>query len=84
MEQTFQRPCVGCVLAVVSQHIRGDKWLVDTVVDAGFSYVSSLLWGPETTVPALAHLALYLCRGHPNFGNCTVTAGMKICLRRIT
>ena len=54
VEQTFQRPCVGLRPGCgFLQRLRGDKWLVDTVADAGFSYVSSLLWGPETTVPAL-------------------------------
>lgn len=54
VEQTFQRPCVGLRPGCgFSNALRGDKWLLDTVVDAGFSYVSSLLWGPETTLPAL-------------------------------
>ena len=54
VEQVFQRPCVGlrpgCGFA---NALRGDPWLVDAVASAGYGYVSSLLWGPEYTVPAL-------------------------------
>jgi peptidoglycan/xylan/chitin deacetylase (PgdA/CDA1 family) len=54
VEQTFGRPCVGlrpgCGFA---DALQGDPWLVQTVADAGFAYVSSRLWGPETTLPAL-------------------------------
>ena len=54
VEQTFQRPCrgmrPGCGFAT---GLRGDPWLVDAVAAAGFGYISSLLWGPETTVPAM-------------------------------
>lgn len=54
VEQVFQRPCVGlrpgCGFA---NALRGDPWLVDAVASAGYEYVSSLLWGPEYTVPAL-------------------------------
>ena len=54
VEQTFEHPCVGmrpgCGFA---EGLRGDRWLVDAVADAGFGYISSLLWGPEYTVPAL-------------------------------
>lgn len=54
VEQTFDRACVGlrpgCGFAV---GLRGDPWLVEAVADAGFGYVSSQLWGPDYTVPAL-------------------------------
>lgn len=54
IEQTFQRPCPGlrpgCGFA---DALRGDPWLVNQVAAAGFGYISSLLWGPDTTVPAL-------------------------------
>jgi hypothetical protein len=54
VEQTFQRPCPGlrpgCGFA---QGLRGDPWLVDAVAQAGYGYISSLLWGPEMTLPAL-------------------------------
>lgn len=54
VEQTFARPCPGlrpgCGFA---QGLRGDTWLLEAVMDTGFRYVSSVLWGPETTLPAL-------------------------------
>lgn len=54
VEQTFQRPCVGLRPGCgFFNALRGDQWLLDTVADAGFGYVSSLLWGPDTTLPAL-------------------------------
>jgi hypothetical protein len=53
VEQTFGRPCwglrPGCGFA---DGLKGDAWLVGAVAEAGFGYVSSLLWGPETTAPA--------------------------------
>ncbi len=67
VEQTFQRACwglrPGCGFA---EGLRGDPWLVDAVASAGFGYVSSLLWGPETTVPALLEPPFnYGEEGHP-------------------
>lgn len=54
VEQTFERPCVGMRPGCgFSEGLRGDRWLVDAVAEAGFGYISSLLWGPEYTVPAL-------------------------------
>ena len=54
VEQTFGRPCVGlrpgCGFA---EGLRGDAWLLRSVQETGFKYVSSVLWGPETTLPAL-------------------------------
>ena len=54
VEGTFERPCVGlrpgCGFA---DGLKGDPWLVRQVAEAGLGYVSSLAWGPETTVPAL-------------------------------
>ncbi len=54
VEQTFGRPCrglrPGCGFA---EGLRGDAWLLRNVVATGFQYVSSILWGPETTLPAL-------------------------------
>ncbi len=54
IEETFDRPCPGlrpgCGFA---EALRGDGALVDSVAAAGFGYVSSLLWGPDYTVPSL-------------------------------
>lgn len=67
VEQTFQRPCVGLRPGCGFHNaLRGDPWLLDTVVNAGFGYVSSLLWGPETTLPALLVPPFtYAEDGHP-------------------
>ncbi|HOU13135.1 MAG TPA: polysaccharide deacetylase family protein [Anaerolineae bacterium] len=54
VEQTFGRPCVGMRPGCgFDRGLRGDPWLVKAVADAGFGYISSVLWGPEMTVPAL-------------------------------
>lgn len=54
VEQTFGRPCVGMRPGCgFDRALLGDPWLVNVIAEAGFGYVSSLLWGPETTVPAL-------------------------------
>jgi hypothetical protein len=67
VEQTFQRPCLGVRPGVGFAHgLRGDPGLVDTVAGAGFGYVSSVLWGPETTIPALLEPPFnYAPEGHP-------------------
>ena len=68
VEQTFQRSCVGLRPGCGFHNaLRGDPWLVQTVADAGYGYVSSLLWGPETTVPALLEKPFpYVEEGRPN------------------
>ena len=68
IEQTFQRPCVGLRPGCGFHNaLRGDPWLVQQVAEAGFGYVSSLLWGPETTVPAqLEKPFTYAEEGYPN------------------
>ncbi len=54
IEDVFERPCVGLRTPVgYANALRGEKWLLNELVDAGYQYVSSLLWGPETTMPAL-------------------------------
>ena len=68
VEQVFGRPCLGmrpgCGFA---EGLRGDPWLVDAVATAGFGYVSSLLWGPEVTVPAMLEPPFnYVTEGYPN------------------
>jgi len=53
IEETFARPCTGMRPGCgFSEALHGDAWLVEAVADH-FKYVSSLLWGPDTTVPAL-------------------------------
>ncbi len=68
VEQTFGRPCMGLRPGCgFPDGLLGDPWLVDTVATTGFGYVSSLLWGPETTVPALlTEPFTYAEAGHPD------------------
>jgi peptidoglycan/xylan/chitin deacetylase (PgdA/CDA1 family) len=68
VEQIFDRPCwglrPGCGFV---EGLRGDPWLVEMVAEAGYGYVSSLLWGPEYTVPALLEPPFsYAEEGHPD------------------
>ena len=67
IEATFERPCWGLRPGCgFDEGLRGDAWLVGAVADAGFGYVSSLAWGPETTVPALLRGPFtYAEEGHP-------------------
>ena len=68
VEQTFGRPCTGLRPGCGFHNaLRGDPWLIETVAGAGYRYVSSLLWGPETTVPALLEKPFcYDGEGHPD------------------
>jgi hypothetical protein len=67
VEQIFQRPCPGLRPGCGFYNgLSGDPWLVNTVAEAGFGYVSSLLWGPEFTMPALFEKPFtYREEGHP-------------------
>lgn len=67
IEQTFGRPCVGMRPGCgFTEGLRGDPWLINAVAEAGFSYVSSVLWGPDYTVPALFETpSTYAAEGHP-------------------
>lgn len=54
IEEVFGRACLGLRPGWgFATGLRGDAWLVDAVANAGYGYVSSLLWGPDWTVPAL-------------------------------
>ena len=68
VEQTFGRPCVGMRPGCgFDRGLRGAPWLVRAVADAGFGYISSLLWGPETTMPALLEPPFtYSAEGRPD------------------
>ena len=67
IEQTFQRACVGLRPGCgFTEGLRGDRWLAAAVADTGFRYVSSVLWGPDYTVPALLEPPYtYAEEGHP-------------------
>jgi hypothetical protein len=67
VEAVFDRPCwglrPGCGFV---GGLRGDRWLVDAVAEGGYGYVSSFLWGPDYTVPALLEAPFsYAAEGHP-------------------
>ncbi len=94
VEQTFQRPCPGLRPGCGFYNgLRGDRWLIDTVAEAGFGYVSSLLWGPETTVPALlekpftyaedGHAELWELPGHGWHENLLKAHNLTVDVRRI-
>lgn len=81
VEQTFQRPCPGLRPGCGFYNaLRGDQWLVDNVAEAGFGYVSSLLWGRKLQfLPCSKNPFPMPMRDSPNFGNCPVTAGTNTC-----
>jgi len=67
VEAVFGRRCLGlrpgCGFA---EGLSGDRWLVDAVAAAGYTYISSLIWGPGTTLPALLERPYsYAAEGHP-------------------
>jgi peptidoglycan/xylan/chitin deacetylase (PgdA/CDA1 family) len=54
IESVFERPCVGLRPAVgFDSALRGAVDVLTRVREAGFKYVSSLLWGPDCSMPAL-------------------------------
>ncbi len=54
IEQIFERPCVGLRPAVgFDNAFRGARDVLELTWEAGFRYVSSLLWGPDCSMPAL-------------------------------
>ena len=54
IESVFERPCVGLRPAVgFDKGFRGAVDVLTLVREAGFHYVSSLLWGPDCSMPAL-------------------------------
>jgi len=54
IERVFEQPCVGLRPAVgFDNAFRGARDVLELVQEAGFRYVSSLLWGPDCSMPAL-------------------------------
>lgn len=54
IERIFERPCVGLRPAVgFESALRGAVDVLTLTREAGFKYVSSLLWGPDCSMPAL-------------------------------
>jgi len=54
IESVFERPCLGLRPAVgFDNALRGAVDVLALAREAGFKYVSSLLWGPDCSMPAL-------------------------------
>ncbi|HON92057.1 MAG TPA: polysaccharide deacetylase family protein [Sedimentisphaerales bacterium] len=54
LEQVFERPCVGLRPAVgFDMGFKGATDVLALVREAGYRYTSSLLWGPDCSMPAL-------------------------------
>jgi hypothetical protein len=54
IEQVFERPCVGLRAACgFDDGLKGAIDVLTLLREAGFKYVSSLLWGPDYSMPAL-------------------------------
>ncbi len=54
IERVFERPCVGLRPAVgFDNALNGAGDVLKLAHEAGFKYVSSLLWGPDCSMPAL-------------------------------
>ncbi len=54
IERVFERPCLGLRPAVgFDNGLKGAVDVLKLVREAGFKYVSSLLWGPDCSMPAL-------------------------------
>jgi len=62
VERIFERPCIGMRPGCgFDNALRGEPKVVGLIQEAGFRYVSSLLWGPDYSLPALL-------RGPFNYG----------------
>jgi len=54
IERVFDRPCLGLRPAVgFDNALKGAVDVLKLIREAGFRYVSSLLWGPDCSMPAL-------------------------------
>ncbi|UCD49680.1 MAG: polysaccharide deacetylase family protein [Phycisphaerales bacterium] len=60
IENVFEKPCVGLRPAVgFDKGFRGAVDVLTFVREAGFRYVSSLLWGPDCSMPALIEVPFH-------------------------
>jgi hypothetical protein len=60
IERVFERPCLGLRPAVgFDTGLKGAVDVLKLVREAGFKYVSSLLWGPDCSMPALLEPAFH-------------------------
>jgi peptidoglycan/xylan/chitin deacetylase (PgdA/CDA1 family) len=54
IERIFERPCIGLRPGCgFDNAFTGEPKVLELIKEAGFQYVSSLLWGPDYSLPAL-------------------------------
>jgi peptidoglycan/xylan/chitin deacetylase (PgdA/CDA1 family) len=54
VERVFERPCIGLRPGCgFDNGLKGDREVLELLREAGIQYVSSLLWGPDYSLPAL-------------------------------
>lgn len=54
VENVFERPCIGIRPGCGFENgLKGTPEVLSLIKEAGFKYVSSLLWGPDYSLPAL-------------------------------
>ena len=54
VERVFERPCIGLRPGCgFDNAFRGEPKVLGLIKEAGLQYVSSLLWGPDNSLPAL-------------------------------
>jgi peptidoglycan/xylan/chitin deacetylase (PgdA/CDA1 family) len=67
VERVFKRPCIGLRPGCgFDNAFRGEPKVMALIKEAGFKYVSSLLWGPDYSMPALLREPFnYKAEGYP-------------------
>jgi hypothetical protein len=54
VEHVFERPCIGLRPGCgFDNDLKGETEVLELLCEAGIQYVSSLLWGPDYSLPAL-------------------------------
>ncbi len=68
VERVFERPCIGMRPGCgFDNALKGEPQVLKLVQEAGFKYVSSLLWGPDCSLPALLREPFnYKAEGFPD------------------
>ncbi len=68
VERVFERPCIGMRPGCgFDNAFTGEPRVLELVKEAGFKYVSSLLWGPDYSLPALLREPFnYRAEGFPD------------------
>jgi peptidoglycan/xylan/chitin deacetylase (PgdA/CDA1 family) len=69
IERVFERPCIGLRAACgFDIGLKGAVDVLKLMQEAGYKYVSSLLWGPDYSMPALIKEPFnYAADGFPDF-----------------